>query len=96
MIEQLARNAVYLKTMEHILTNRDASGQKTIWDLVKQLWQHKGLQWPEPEIGSILGCGIINFHDAHQKPLPGASVVPVITGHEHLKSGHGWLGRILT
>jgi hypothetical protein len=36
--------------MDHIFTNCDAPGQKIIWDLAKQLWQKKGLQWPEPEL----------------------------------------------
>ncbi|KAF9561171.1 hypothetical protein CPC08DRAFT_802184, partial [Agrocybe pediades] len=59
------------KTMEHILTECQASGQETIWKLAKELWQKKRLPWPEPTIGMILGCGLAAFRRNRKKTSAG-------------------------
>ncbi|KAF8966642.1 RnaseH-domain-containing protein [Flammula alnicola] len=62
------------ETMEHILTECRASGQSEIWKAAKELWTLRGLPWPEPTFGAILGSGARLFHNQNQKkPLPGAN-----------------------
>ncbi|KAF8868992.1 RnaseH-domain-containing protein [Infundibulicybe gibba] len=49
------------ESMEHILTDCRASGQKTLWALAKVVWENKGHKWPKPEFGTLLGCGLAAF-----------------------------------
>ncbi|KAF8867640.1 ribonuclease H-like domain-containing protein, partial [Infundibulicybe gibba] len=46
-----------VESMEHILTECQASGQETLWKLAEELWLKKGHPWPKPKIGVQLGCG---------------------------------------
>ncbi|KAF9540733.1 hypothetical protein CPC08DRAFT_650795, partial [Agrocybe pediades] len=61
------------ETMEHILTECRASGQETIWSLARELWLKKGLSWPNPTIGLILGCGLTNFRRRGKAVSPGTN-----------------------
>ncbi|KAI4294258.1 hypothetical protein K525DRAFT_175015, partial [Schizophyllum commune Loenen D] len=49
------------ETMEHILFGCDANGQRTVWELAKSMWLNKHDAWPEPNIGTVLSCGIADF-----------------------------------
>jgi len=55
------------ESMEHILTECKASGQEVIWNLAKELWALRGLPWVKPRFGTILGCGLGDFRDEHDK-----------------------------
>lgn len=50
------------KLMEHILTNCHASGQRTVWRLVQELFEKKGIPMP---------TALVNFHHQKGKPLNG-------------------------
>ncbi|KAF8897701.1 ribonuclease H-like protein, partial [Infundibulicybe gibba] len=60
------------ESMEHILTECQASGQKTLWALTKKLWERKGHEWPKPEFGVLLGCGLAAFTN-EDRPDQGAN-----------------------
>ncbi|KAL6299930.1 hypothetical protein BKA93DRAFT_741506 [Sparassis latifolia] len=60
------------ETMAHILTECTASGQSAIWSLTRSLWLKKHSRWPNPSLGSILGCNLLTFSDHAGKPLRGA------------------------
>jgi len=47
------------ESMSHILTTCEADPVKQIWDLAKNMWPHNPSQWPEINVGIILGCGSI-------------------------------------
>jgi hypothetical protein len=49
------------ESMDHILLECSAPGQKTIWNLAKTLWQSKHNIWPNITYGTTLGCGMSNF-----------------------------------
>ena len=55
------------ESMEHILTECKVSGQEVIWNLAKELWALRGLPWVKPHFGTILGCGLGDFRDEHNK-----------------------------
>ena len=42
--------------MSHILIHCRATPVRTVWKLAKQLWPHDETQWPDLNIGTILGC----------------------------------------
>ncbi|KAL0564077.1 hypothetical protein V5O48_017979, partial [Marasmius crinis-equi] len=47
------------ETMERILTECEAPGQKEIWSIARKLWMERNNspEWKEPSIGSILASG---------------------------------------
>jgi hypothetical protein len=49
------------ESMDHILLECSTSGQKTIWNLEKTLWQSKHNTWLNIKYGTILGCRMSNF-----------------------------------
>jgi len=62
------------ESMEHILTECQDSGQKTVWKLVQELLTRKGIpQTAAPTFGQILGSGLVGFHDMKGKLLKGSS-----------------------
>lgn len=63
------------ESMEHILTECRASGQETIWNLAEEVWALCGLPWTKPRFGTILGCGLADFHPENDEKarLPGAN-----------------------
>ncbi|KAJ3806315.1 hypothetical protein F5876DRAFT_91118 [Lentinula aff. lateritia] len=58
------------ESMEHILTDCQAPGQKEIWDLTRKLWEKSGATWNNIEFGSILCCGLADFKDGRGKRKP--------------------------
>jgi len=72
------------ESLEHTLLYCDASGQKTIWALARQLWEKKNLPWPAPSLGSLLGCGIVDFRDPQLRRKPGANRLYTILISESL------------
>ncbi|KAJ7483379.1 hypothetical protein FB451DRAFT_1393485 [Mycena latifolia] len=59
--------------LDHILLRCKRPGQSQIWALAKELWLRKHPIWPEPSLGSVLGCGLANFTDDKGRDLPGTS-----------------------
>ena len=46
------------ETMEHILTECEASGQLEIWKYIELLYEKKGLTFEKPSLGDQLGCAV--------------------------------------
>ena len=62
------------ESMEHILTECRASGQITVWKLVRELFEKKGIPLPTtPTFGQILGCALASFRDQRGKLMNGNS-----------------------
>ena len=47
------------ENMSHILLSCEAGPAATIWNLAKNMWPHNDIQWPEINMGTILGCGCL-------------------------------------
>ncbi|KIM72046.1 hypothetical protein PILCRDRAFT_82226 [Piloderma croceum F 1598] len=61
-------------SMNHILTECNAPGQKEVWSLAKTLWLKKHDFWPSiVNTGSIVGCGLGKFKSAKGQHKPGAN-----------------------
>jgi hypothetical protein len=45
--------------MDHILISSNELAVRLIWDLAKKVWPHTNIQWPEINLGIILGCGSV-------------------------------------
>ncbi len=45
--------------MEHILTGCTAGAAIKIWTLAEESWPHELPQWPDINLGVILGCGTL-------------------------------------
>ncbi len=50
-----------MESMEHILISCQATPQRLIWHLAKDLWPHNQNQWPEIYLGIILRCESISL-----------------------------------
>jgi exonuclease III len=62
-----------IEDMEHITLNCDIPGSRIIWNATKDLWAKRHNYWPEIKcIGSITGCGLAEFKNDANKPIPGA------------------------
>ena len=48
------------ESMEHILTQCNANTNRIIWRLAEETWPHHDMQWPEINIGLIIGIGCLN------------------------------------
>ena len=59
------------ETMEHILTECKASGQKTIWGLASKVLKLKNINLSRPTFGAILGCGMPAYKDNKGRMLKG-------------------------
>ena len=55
------------ESMEHILTECRETGQEYIWRATEELWKKKHPKWVKPSLGTILGCGLANFHPNESK-----------------------------
>lgn len=55
------------ETMQHILTECPNSGQEIVLRTARKLWEKTGLPWPNPTLGTQLGCGMIKFKDDEGK-----------------------------
>ena len=49
------------ESMEHILLHCQAGPNETIWRLASNLWPHGPNLWPQLNIGTLLGCGVIHL-----------------------------------
>ncbi|KAJ7580810.1 hypothetical protein C8J56DRAFT_1006419 [Mycena floridula] len=59
--------------MQHILFECRRPGQAELWNIAQLLWVNKKLQWPQMTLGLALGCGLVKFHNADGRLLPGAT-----------------------
>jgi hypothetical protein len=59
------------ETLEHIALECKAPEQKLIWNLTRQLWCRKYLNWPKLNWGLVLGCNLVQFNTPSGKILPG-------------------------
>src|SRR3954449_10130553 len=59
------------ESMEHILLECNAPGQKIIWKLTKELWLKKHDTWPVLKYGTILGCSMADFKIEEGAPQQG-------------------------
>ena len=60
-----------IETMEHIMSECQAPGQKQIWTLAEGLWKNKNKKWPRPSLGAILSSPIAPFKSRKGKPKVG-------------------------
>ncbi|KAJ7260320.1 hypothetical protein B0H12DRAFT_1014115, partial [Mycena haematopus] len=58
--------------LEHILVTCESPGTNIIWEAAKKLWLEKESTWPEISLGTVLGCGLMDFKDEEGKQRPGA------------------------
>jgi hypothetical protein len=49
------------ETMDHILTSCAAEPVDTVWSLARETWPYPLEQWPEINLGIILGCGSLTI-----------------------------------
>ncbi|KAG2082148.1 hypothetical protein BD769DRAFT_1376598 [Suillus cothurnatus] len=54
------------KTMEHILIQCSGPTCQIIWKLAEKLWPSTHRNWPTPNIGIILSCGLISIPNTQQ------------------------------
>ncbi|KAG2144793.1 RnaseH-domain-containing protein [Suillus cothurnatus] len=54
------------ESMEHILTQCSGPTRQIIWKLAEKLWPSTHRNWPTPNIGTILGCGLISIPNTQQ------------------------------
>jgi ribonuclease HI len=57
--------------MEYILSQCEAPGQKEIWELAKELWLKRNLDWAWPGIGTIITSGLATFKNEEGKVKAG-------------------------
>ena len=62
-----------LESMDHILLECEAPGQRTVWEEMRALWSRTGLEWPEINLGIIMGCALVKIRDQSGKPRAGES-----------------------
>ncbi|KAJ7733235.1 hypothetical protein DFH07DRAFT_871011 [Mycena maculata] len=67
----IRQNCGTIEDLEHILVKCECPGQETIWKATKNLWLEKEAQWPEVNLGTILGCGLADFRDDKGRPKRG-------------------------
>ena len=62
------------ESLEHILTECQASGQQTVWTLARELLTKKGIPvTANPTFRQALGCGLASICDQRGKKLQGSS-----------------------
>ena len=59
------------ESMNHILSECDAPGQKEVWSLARSLWKQRNRKWPRPFLGAVLSCAIAPFKTSKGKPKTG-------------------------
>ncbi|EJF64708.1 hypothetical protein DICSQDRAFT_52837, partial [Dichomitus squalens LYAD-421 SS1] len=52
-----------VESMTHILFDCQAVGRETAWSLLKALWGQTGLQWWEPNWGTVFGAACLQARD---------------------------------
>ncbi len=58
------------ETMTHIMFECRATGQETVWELLKQLWRLTGYAWKPPSWGTAFGaaCAVFKSEDGRRRP----------------------------
>jgi ribonuclease HI len=56
------------ESLKHILLRRKSPGAEIIWNAAERLWKERELDWPEVSLGSILGCGLVDFKNDMGRP----------------------------
>ncbi|KAJ7222668.1 hypothetical protein B0H12DRAFT_1031287, partial [Mycena haematopus] len=69
---ELCQECGVTEDLEHILVNCEAAGAGIIWKAAEKLWLEREKEWKQISLGSILGCGLVNFKDEEGKASPGA------------------------
>lgn len=64
------------ENMSHILLSCRVGPVNTIWDLARRLWPHNDIQWPEINLGTILGCGSLTTKANDQNGINNRAVGP--------------------
>ncbi|TFY59887.1 hypothetical protein EVJ58_g5494 [Rhodofomes roseus] len=59
------------ESMEHILSECEAPGQKEIWQLAETVWRGKNKKWPRPSLGAVLSSPIAPYKNTKGKPKSG-------------------------
>ncbi|KAF8191032.1 hypothetical protein K438DRAFT_1591761, partial [Mycena galopus ATCC 62051] len=60
------------ETLEHIMLDCDAPGQRLIWALCARLWGHKYSfsSWPRLNWGLLIGCNLVRFKSTKGIVIP--------------------------
>ncbi|TFY52803.1 hypothetical protein EVJ58_g9809 [Rhodofomes roseus] len=61
------------ESLQHILTSCNATGQRTVWNLVAKVWKKRGYKWRKPSFEGILSIGQKSWKTAKGKRSEGAS-----------------------
>lgn len=74
------------ESLRHILEDCQAPEREQIWNLAKELWEKKGLNWPQMTIGTVLTSGLADFKSERGKRRPGANRLfqILVTSSAHL------------
>ncbi|KAK6977477.1 hypothetical protein R3P38DRAFT_2810030 [Favolaschia claudopus] len=59
------------ETMEHIVLECEAPGQKRVWTLCERMWKFRFNDWPNLHWGLILGCALPRFRSTRGHRLRG-------------------------
>lgn len=57
-------------SLEHIMLDCDAPGQRQVWALCARLWGFKYDFWPTLSWGLLLGCNLVKFRSTKGKLIP--------------------------
>ncbi|KAH9829971.1 uncharacterized protein C8Q71DRAFT_685566, partial [Rhodofomes roseus] len=60
------------ETLEHIMTQCQAPGCNTIWNLAGTVWMSKQAEWTRPSYEEIMGVGLKKWYTAKMKRRPTA------------------------
>ncbi|KAJ7486935.1 hypothetical protein FB451DRAFT_1026252 [Mycena latifolia] len=58
------------ESLEHIMLECYASGQRQVWKLTERLWRLRYHTWPTLNWGLLLGCGLPRFTSTKGKSVP--------------------------
>ncbi|KAJ6587581.1 hypothetical protein DFH09DRAFT_909629 [Mycena vulgaris] len=59
-----------IESLEHIMLECDAPGQRQVWRLTEILWKFRYPTWPKLNWGLLLGCGLAKFKSPRGKTIP--------------------------
>ncbi|KAJ7506053.1 hypothetical protein B0H11DRAFT_1707609 [Mycena galericulata] len=57
-------------SLEHIMLECEAPGQRQVWQLTERLWRLRYPSWPKLNWGLLLGCGLARFTSSKGKIVP--------------------------
>ncbi|KAJ7432874.1 hypothetical protein FB451DRAFT_1345215 [Mycena latifolia] len=58
------------ESLEHIMLDCNAHGQRQVWKLTERLWRLRYSHWPKLNWGLLLGCGLPRFTSPKGKLIP--------------------------